>query len=307
MRIRALLQFRLSRAQLAAALPGPLRWIAETARDEGPSFSQAEVDIGQDPLDELLRWGRVRAGEVTRLRMARLSHAWTRDELGQGLVEIETPRDREPPELVNPERALVARWSCACCDRIDLEQVGPLEVQDLDPGTDLQVTDTRHVLLAARLRGIAEQQGAATRPLAGTVQAVQLVTPPSIQVAPVFPLVRVGEPCSCCGRQTFDRSDRVEGSLSTDGATGLVVAQEWPLTVEPTVLVAGQSAEPLGWRGRVSREPIHQEGRALDPAQLRTFRSGIRPAFVSLTLRDALAAAGARLPPLRPVRSARDA
>jgi hypothetical protein len=303
MHTRALVQFRLSRERLASALPAALRWIAKDARDDGPSFCQARVEIGPDQLDELLRWGRVRTGDVTRMRIARLSHSWSREELGQGLIELDPTLEREPPELVNLDAAFVGRWSCACCDRIDLEQVAPLEVADLDPEADLQLTGTREVLLAARLRDMAEREGAVTRPLAGNVEAVQLVTPPCIQVAPVFPLEPVGKPCPCCGRQAFDRSDRIEGNLSDDGATGLVVAQEWPLTIERTAAVAGQSVEPLGWRGRVSPEPIHQAGQQLDPAQLHLFRSGVRPAFIGLGLWDALAAAGARLSPCRPVKA----
>lgn len=302
MRTRALLQFRMSRDRLAAALPEALRWIAKAARDDGPGFSQARVEIGPDPLEELLRWGRVRTGEVTRMRIARLSHSWTREELGQGLVELEPTLEHEPPESVNLGAAFVGRWSCACCDRIDLEQVAPLEVTDLDPDVDLQLTGTREVLLAARLRQIAESEGARTRSVAGTSEVVQLVTPPCVPIAPVFPLVPVGQRCACCGRQAHDRSDHVEGSLSADGATGLVVAQEWPLTIEPVAVVAGQSVEPLNWRGRVSGEPIHRAGEVLERDQVRGFASGHRPVFISLGLWDALSGAGARLSPSRPVK-----
>ncbi|RPH68175.1 MAG: hypothetical protein EHM78_19770 [Myxococcaceae bacterium] len=302
MRTRALVQFRLPRERLQNAMPRSLRWVAQAARDTSPGRSQVDLEIRPEQLDELLRWGRAPIDGATKVRIARLSHSWSREELGQGLVEIRPPVEREPPEVVNLETAFVARWSCACCDRIDLEQVAPLEVTDLDPDSDLQFTATREVLLAARLREIAERKGALTRPLAGSTETVQLLTPSSIQVAPVFPLVPVGERCPCCGRQGFDRSDHVEGSLSSDGDTGLVVAQEWPLTIEPTPTIAGQSVEPLGWRGRASSEPIHREGQEFDLPQVRRFRSGRRPGFIGLELWDALAAAGARLPPCMPVR-----
>lgn len=301
MRTRALLQFRMSRERLAAALPEALGWIARAARDDGPSFSVAKVEIDPEALEDLLRWGRARTGDVTRMRIARLSHFWNREELGQGLVELDRAVEREPAEVVNLDAAFVGRWSCACCDRIDLEQVAPLEITELDPEADVQITATREVLVAATLRAILERAGATIRPLAGNVEVVQLVTPPTVRIAPVFPLEPVDEACTCCGRRAHDRSDRVEGSLSADGATGLVVAQEWPLTIEPTSVVAGQSVEPLGWRGRASRERIHPQGQQVEPGQVHLFRSGVRPAFVGLGLWDALAAAGARLPPCRPV------
>jgi len=311
MRTRALLQFRMSRERLAATLPDALGWIARSARDDGPSFSVARVDIEPVVLEELLRWGRARTGDVTRMRIARLTHTWSREELGQGPVELERAVEREPPEVVNLDAAYVGRWSCNCCDRLDLEQVAPLEVTEIDPEVDLQLTATREVLVATGFREVVERAGATTRPLAGNVEVLQLVTPPKVRIAPVFPLEAIDQGCTCCGRRAYDRSDRVEGNLFTDGATGLVVAQEWPLTVEPITFVAGpevagQAVEPLGWRGRVSSEPIHAAGDRVEPGQLRLFRSGFRPAFLGLGLRDALAAAGARLPPCRPVRIAAD-
>ena len=51
MRTRALLQFRMSRQRLSSALPDALGWIARSARDDGPSFSVARVDIEPGALD----------------------------------------------------------------------------------------------------------------------------------------------------------------------------------------------------------------------------------------------------------------
>ena len=302
MRTRALIQFRLPRAALGSALPEPLQSLASVARDGSPGRSQAIVDLAPGQLQALVRWGRERVGERTRVRIIRLTHIYEPGELGPGPVELFSNPSLEPPEVLNRETAVEARWSCAHCDRLELKQIGPLEVTSVESDADAQITSSCETLLTERFAETARRLGAETLPVLGVEGLVQLVTPALVQLAPVFPLFPVVDLCPGCGRQSHDRSDEVEGSLFSDGETGFVVAQEWPLTVERTSEVVGQATEPLGWRGRVSDKPLHRPGERLEPGQLARWSSGRRPTFLSFPLWRALLGEGARLPYGRPTK-----
>jgi len=302
MRTRALVQFRLPRAALGSALPESLRSLAAAAQDGSPGRSQAIVDLAPGQLQALVRWGREGVGERTRVRIIRLTHIYEPDELGPGPVELFSNPSLEPPEVLNRESAVEARWSCAHCDRLELRQIAPLEVTSAESDADAQITSSCDTLLTERFAGTARRLGAETLPVLGVKGLVQLVTPARIRIAPVFPLFPVVDRCPGCGRQSHDRSDEVEGNLFSDGETGFVVAQEWPLTVEPTAEAVGQATEPLGWRGRVSDEPLHRPGERLEPGQLASWTSGRRPVFLGFPLWRALLAEGARLPFGRPTK-----
>lgn len=301
MRTKALLYFRLPLAALVARLPDNLRFLATAFQPYGPRITRANVDVTPPQVEAVIQWGRTRVGDSTVLRIARLDQRYDRQELGEGHVELFRDFQFEPPQVLNVTTAFEARWSCTNCNRVDMSQVGALEVDGINPDVDIQLTETYEVLLRSRLANIAARAGAIVRPLGGRQEFVQLMASPTVTLVPVFPLSPVDEACPGCGRITCDRSDYVEGGLFSEGDTALTVAQEWPLTLHAGLDVVGKSKERIGWRGVVSEEKRHVVGQQLDMVEEKAWVSGETVVVVRLTFVDALLGAGALIPSLRPV------
>jgi hypothetical protein len=301
MRTRALLYFRRPPWELKARLPAGLQFLAPKLTEVGPGRTRADLELSPAQFSELVEWGRTRVGGATLLRIARLDHRYERQELGSDHAELFRDPSNDSAEVRNPSSAFEARWICTHCDRVDMTQVGPLEVEGTNSDADLQLTETYEVLLASQFANVAERANASVRPLLGRVDFVQLVAPPTVTLLPIFPLFAVGEACPGCGRFSYDRSDQVEGQLSVDEDTGLTIAQEWPLTLNAGVEAIARSKERVAWRGTETEEPRHVIGEALDLLKTRGWDSGVTVNIVGLKLVDALLRAGARMPPLRPI------
>ena len=301
MHTKALLSFRRPPADIRARLPSELRFLGPELKEFGAGRARADLELSSSQQASVIEWGRTRVEGATLLRMARLDHRYERRELGNGHAELFRDPQFEPPHVLNLTSAFEARWSCTHCDRVALSQVGPLEVTDTTPETDIQLTETYQVLVPSRFAAVAERAGTTVRPLLSRTDFVQLVVPPTVTLAPVFPLFAVGVACPGCGRISYDRSDRVEGCLEVDGKTGLTVAQEWPLNLDVGPVAIARSREPLSWRGYITAEARHVVGERLDMVSNTAWASGETINLVMLTLVDALLRAGARPPPLRPI------
>jgi hypothetical protein len=314
MRTTALIQMRGTSAELIPRLPASLAFLIPVLRDSTSwcePLAKANVEVGPSELAELVRFGRQRLAGRTILRIARLYERYDRADLGDSpMAELNNDyslfptSDAEPPEVENMTTAFRGWWECGWCDRVLLEQVGPLKVR---PSTqpDIQLTDERQLLLARRLVPVAERAGAEVRGLAGRSDFVQVVTPDVVALRPVFPLVRIYEPCPGCGRASYDRIDHVEGSLFIDGEDGLTVAKEWPLSAEVTDLPASRTREPIGWRGGPWPFPEgrHEAGTGIDLQHDARWRSGRRAVILRLSLVDALLSRGATGLSLGPLHS----
>jgi hypothetical protein len=333
MRTTALIQIRGSIAEVKERLPESLAFLVpplpetrsgnvvfgyfDALRAEPPALRAVGSDtvVGRFKLEpselaEIVRWGRQPVAGKTLLRSARLDEHYDREELdGSTMAELygdyelykHTDTKGEPPKVVNMRSALRGRWECGWCGRVRLEQVGPLKVRPASGGIDVQVTDTRHVLLARRLAAVAEHAGAEVRGLAGRSDFVQVATPAVVSMRPVFPLFQVMEPCPGCGRAAYGRSDKVEGGLAFDADdVGLIVAKEWPLTVEVTDAPAATCRELIGWQGYY-REGSHEAGAEFSLLRESAWTSGSYVVFLGLPFVDALLSEGASGLSLRPV------
>jgi hypothetical protein len=307
MHTKALLYFRRPPEELKARLPSELGFLATALTDAGRGESRANLELSPSQLSAIVEWGRTRVGDATLLIIARLDHRYERRELGDDYAELFRDHQFEPPQVLNLTSAFEARWSCTHCSRVEMTQVGPLEVQGTNSKSDVQLTETYEVLLPSRFVGVAERAGAATRSLLNRADFVQVVASPTVTLISVFPLFAVDKACPGCGHISYDRSDHVEGRLAVDGKTGLTVAQEWPLTVNAGRELVARSRAPLSWRGVVAAEARHMVGERLDMVANSAWATGVTVNVVKLALVDALLRAGARLPPLRPVVLAKEA
>jgi hypothetical protein len=330
MRITALIQLRGTIAEIVARLPESLKFLApplsetksgkavfgylEALRAEpralravGPDSVAGLLKFRPTELAEIVRWGRQRLAGKTLLRHAGLDEHYDRAELdGSPMAELYndyelyrgTDTKGEPPKVVNMLTAFRGRWDCGWCDRVRLEQVGPLKVRPASGGIDVQLTDQKHLLLARRLAPVAEHAGAEVRGLAGRSDFVQVATPAVVTLRPVFPLFQVMAPCPGCGRVGYDRSDHVEGSLD-DGENGLTVAKKWPLTLEAMDAPASTCRDVIGWRGYY-KEGSHQVGAKFDLMRDENWTSGSYVVFLGLPFVDALLSQGASGLSLRP-------
>jgi hypothetical protein len=219
------------------------------------------------------------------------------------MAELYNDTGWDYPAVENMLVAFRGRWGCGWCDRVRLEQVGPLKVRPA-PSLDVQITDSRHMLVVRRLAPLVEQHGAEVRGLSGPSEFVQVVTPDVVTLRPEFPLFRVYKTCPGCGRDGYDRSDKVEGSLLADQADEeLIVRKEWPLWAEVTDIPASRSRDLINWRGCEAGEGRHQVGEEFDLERIQSWESGKHAVFVGLTLVDAMLERGATGLSLRPVYS----
>ena len=307
MHTKALLYFRRPPEELKARLPSELGFLALALSDAGRRESRANLEVSSSQLSAIVEWGRTLVGDATLLISARLDHRYERRELGDDAAELFRDPQFEPPQVLNLTSAFEARWSCTHCTRVEMSQVGPLEVEGTNPDSDVQLTETYDVLLPSRFAGVAGHLGASIRPLLNRADFVQLVASPTVTLSPVFPLFAVEEACPGCGRISYDRSDHLEGRLSEGGKTGLTVTQDWPLTLNAGRELVARSREPLSWRGVVAAEAKHVVGERLDMVRNTAWATGVAVNVVRLALVDVLLRAGACMPPLRPVVLAKEA
>ena len=314
MRTNTLIQMRGTLAEIIPRLPESLAFLIPALRDDthgNKPLAKAMVELGPSELADLVCFGRQRLADRTILRIARLYERYDRADLGDSPMaelyldpELYRDMEGEPPEVENATSAFRGRWDCSRCDRVRLEQVGPLKVRPV-PGLDVQLTDLRQLLLARHLAAVAEQAGAEVRGLSGPGDFVQVVTPDVVALRPEFPLVRVSEPCPACGRAVYNRDDFVEGRLSIDGGEdSLVVAKEWPLSAEVTEVPASRNRDVLGYPGYVGSEGRHAVGAVFDLERNRWvgWAAGwCYVVFLHLSLVDALLSHGATGLSLRPV------
>ncbi len=300
MRTQALLYFRLSPKELAARLPNELRFLG-TDFIQWLDGTRLNRELDPETLSLLIQLGRARIGGATVLSGVRLDHRYGRDELNGDHAELLQDIQYEPAVVLNAVSAYEGRWSCTHCDRVALSQIGPLELENINLGVDLQVAANDEVVLRSSYASAAAQAGATVRPLVGRQDFVQVMAPPTVTLIPVFPLLAIGSACPGCGRVTYDRSDKVEGGGPIDRATGLVINQEWPLTVEVGLEAFGQSRERVNWRGKVRQEPRHVVGERVDLVENTSWQVGSSINVLRLTLIDALLRAGASMPDLGPL------
>ena len=300
MKTETVLYFRQSPGELKERLPSHLRFLAKYLKEALPHEARADLELTPAQLAAVVEWGNTRVNGASLLSVAGLYPLYERQELGETYAEFYRGYDYEPSPVLNPTLAFEARWSCTHCDRVDLTQVGPLEVQKISPVADLQLTETGEVLLASRFSDVAKSAGVSVRPLFAQPAFVQLMTPLAVKLVNVFPLFAVGKACPGCGRVSIDRSDLPEGK-GDGGSTEVTITQAYPLTLQPGFEVIAQSVEVLFWRGYVSREARHVVGERLDMLSHTSWASGQRIVVIHLALVDALLGHGARLPALRPV------
>jgi hypothetical protein len=300
MKTETVLYFRQSPGELKERLPGHLRFLAKYLKEGLPHEARADLELTPAQLAAVVEWGNTRINGASLLCVAGLYPLYERQELGETYAEFYRGYDYEPPPVLNPSSAFEARWSCTHCDRVDLSQIGPLEVEKISPVADLQLTQTGEVLLASRFVDVARSAGVSVRPLFAQPAFVQLITPPTVKLIKAFPLFAVGRACAGCRRVSYDRSDLPDGKGDA-GSTGLTITQAYPLTLQPGSEVLAQSLEVLFWRGYVSTEARHVVGERLDLLSHTSWASGQTIVVIKLALVDTLLAHGARLPALRPV------
>jgi hypothetical protein len=333
MRTKALIQVRGTLDETKERLPESLKFLTpplpetesgkgsigylEALRADPPALRESRssnvlvgrFELKPSQLAEILRWGRDQVAGKTLLRCARLEEHFDRDELGGSTIaelyndyELyrHTDTNGEPPKVVNMLSAFRGRWDCGWCGRVRLEQVGPLKVRPASGGIDVQLTGTKHLLLARRLVPVALHAGVEVRGLAGRSDFVQVVTPAVVSLRPVFPLVQVMTPCPGCGRASYDRSDHVEGKITSGEESGLSVMKEWPLTLEVTDAPAATCRDVLGWRS-VYKEDSYQVGAEFNLMRESNWTLGQNIVFLGLPFVDALLSQGASGLSLRPV------
>jgi hypothetical protein len=308
MRTTVLIQIRGTMADAKDRLPEALAFVIPALRETAYGLVDGLVELEPPEVAELLCWGRERVAGKTLLRAACLYEHYDWAELdGSPMAELyhdfelfkPTVTGGEPPPLRNMASGFRGWWECGWCDRVRLEQVSPLKVRPAS-GIDVQLTDTKHLLLASRLAPLAEQAGAEIRVLAGRSDFVQVVTPHIVNLQPVFPLFQVSEPCPGCGRATYDRSDKIEGGLDFQKDDDLTVAKEWPLTLEVADAPAATCRDLIGWRGSPYVKGRHQVGAELDLKSNHAWAAGRYAVFLGRPFVDALLAQGASGLSLRP-------
>ena len=299
MRTQALLYFRLSPKELAARLPNELRFLG-TDFIQWLDGTRLNRELDPETLSLLIHLGRARIGGATVLSGVRLDHRYGRDELNGDHAELLQDIQDEPAVVLNAVSAYEGRWSCTHCDRVAVSQIGPLELENINLGVDLQVAANDEVVLVvpmpARQRRLADRSAAGRparlRPGDGTSDRH---THPCLSASGYW----LGLPR--LWPATYDRSDKVEGGGPIVRATGLVINQEWPLTVEVGLDAVGQSRERVNWRGNVSQEPRHVVGERVDLVENTSWQVGKFINVLRLTLIDALLRAGASMPDLGPL------
>ena len=71
------------------------------------------------------------------------------------------------PEVINAAEAYVGRWTCSHCDRVELDQRGPLAVGWTGRPRDMEATESGELLVRSELAPILEASGCGPTPSTG--------------------------------------------------------------------------------------------------------------------------------------------
>ncbi len=274
------LRFRGSPLALRDRFPAELAGIARQLRSlDGPEvppnerISTAYVQVTPEQAEAILAWGRMRMVDgQTLLASATFEERWRPHELADAsAVELVRAPAVDPPTVLGRGRSHLARWACSHCDRIRLEQVGPLEVLLDEPADvelvhrarpELLLTDAAELLASSRLRPVFEAHGLGTLPVVGTRSWVQVLVDASVRLALAPPLEAHGPECPACGLEPVVRA---EGPELADGVR-IFRSRPWRLALpRPPRVALAVSEQRIGFTGRVHGVPAHARGAPVDP------------------------------------------
>ena len=154
------------------------------------AFLSTVVPVEPSQLEEILLFGRQRHRGA---RRSSGSPIFTSTTIGRNLAIRRWPsstmtRDGTIPRLKTCWSPSVDGGECGWCDSGRARTGRPRWKVRPAPSLDVQITDSRHMLLARRLAPLAEQRGAEVRGLCGPSEFVQVVTPDVVTLRPDFPL-----------------------------------------------------------------------------------------------------------------------
>ena len=275
------LRFRGSALVLRRSFPPELAFLARQLRSlDGPEVPPTErictahVRVSPEQAEGIVAWGRMRGVDGrTLLASATFDERWTARELSDAaMVELARAPAVDAPAVVGRSQSHLARWTCSHCDRLRLDQVGPLEpVLDEPPDVELLhrarpevlLSDGGELLVSSRLRPLVEAHGVATRPVLGTRSWVQVVVEARARLVAVAPLEARGPACVGCGLASLVRAE------GRELAAGVLVLRRPRWTVArplPPGVALSWSEQRIGFTGAVHGGPTHPMGAPLDLA-----------------------------------------
>lgn len=275
------LRFRGSSLVLRRCFPPELAFLARQLRSlDGPEvpptdrICTAHVRVTPEQAEGILAWGRMRGVDGrTLLASATFDERWLARELSDAVVvELTRAPAVEAAAVVGRSLSHLARWACSYCDRVRLEQVGPLEPVLEEPADaellhrappELLLTDGGELIVASRLRSVLEAHGLATRRLVGTRSWLQVDVQARIRLVTVPPLEAHGAACPGCGLEPLARADGGElvGGVLVLGRPQWTVARALPRE-----LALAWSEQRLGFTGAVHAGPVNVMGAPVDLA-----------------------------------------
>ena len=275
------LRFRGSSLVLRRSFPPELAFLARQLRSlDGPEVPPTErictahVRVAPEQAEGIVAWGRMRGVDGrTLLASATFDERWTARELADtAVVELARAPAVDAPAVVGRSQSHLARWACSHCDRLRLDQVGPLEPVLDEPADvellhrarpELLLTAGGELIASSRLRHLLEAQGLATRPLVGTRSWLQVLVEARARLVAVPPLEARGPACVGCGQAPLVRAEG--GEL----AAGVLVLRRPRWTVArplPPGVALAWSEQRIGFTGAVHAGPAHPMGAPLDLA-----------------------------------------
>ena len=275
------LRFRGSSLVLRRCFPPELGFLARHLRAlDGPEVPPTErictahVRVTPEQAEGIVTWGRMRGVDGrTLLASAVFDERWAARELSDvAVVELARAPAVEAAAVVGRSLSHLARWACTSCDRLRLEQVGPLEPVLDEPADvellhrappDLVLTDGGELVASSRLRSALEAHGLATRRLVGTRSWLQVDVPARVRLVAVTPLETHGPACPGCGAEPLVRTEG--GELS--GGVRIVRRPPWTVArALPSGVPLAWSEQRIGFSGAVHAGPVHAVGASVDLA-----------------------------------------
>ena len=178
-RLSVSMTFRGSPAEVRAALPADLGFLGpHVKRVRG--MTRARLDIAPGQADRIVQWASTPTAVGALGSAIRFDDRFEVADLdGPSVVELTRPLDGEMPEVINAAEAYVGRWTCSHCDRVELDQRGPLAVAWTGQPRSLEPTESGELLVRSELAPILEASGMRTRALDGSDRVKQVVLPRS--------------------------------------------------------------------------------------------------------------------------------
>lgn len=275
------LRFRGSSLVLRRSFPPELAFLSRQLRSlDGPEVPPAErictahVRVTPEQAEGIVAWGRMRGVDGrTLLATATFDERWTARELADAtVVELTRAPTVEAPPVVGRSQSHHARWACSHCDRLRLEQVGPLEPVLDEPAEveilhrarpELLLTDGGELIASSRLRPVLEAHGLELRPLVGTRSWLQILVKARARLVAVPPLEARGAPCAGCGQAPLVRA---EGGML---AAGVLILRRPQWTVARPLgagISLAWSEQRIGFTGAVHEGPVHPMDAPVDLA-----------------------------------------